>query len=106
MGGVGEEASNSCVVTRREERPLRSVLCTLEKGQVQHPTLFFLKFNLEASPGCQQNPCHFFPGRYKNASGPRAEMAHSELRSASAQLADREMAGLGESAPQDRERNW
>lgn len=110
MGGVGEEALNSCVATWREGRPLHSVFCTLEKGQVQHPTLltlfFFFKFNLEASPDCQQNPCHSFPGRYKNASGPRAEMAHSELRSASAQLADRETAGLGESAPQDRERNW
>lgn len=43
MGGVGEEALNSCVATRREGRPPRSVLCTLEKGQVQHPTLSYFK---------------------------------------------------------------
>lgn len=65
------------------------------------PHFFFLKFNLEASLDCRQSPYHFFfPGRYKNASGPRAEMAHSELRSASAQLSGeggggREMVGLG-----------
>lgn len=46
MGGVGGEALNSCVATRREGRPLCSVFCTLEKGQVQHPTLFTLFFFL------------------------------------------------------------
>lgn len=102
-GGVGEEALKSRVGSRREGRSPRFVLCSLEKGQVQPaPPLFFFKFNLEASSDCQQNPCHFFPGRYKNASGPRAEMAHSELRSAGAQLARQGDSGTGGVRPSRR----
>lgn len=115
MGGLGDEGKVGGKALNSQWRDgFHAVFFSapLEKGQVQPPptthTHFFFKFNLEASLDCWQSPHHFFPGRYKNASGPRAEMAHSELRIASAQLS-REAGrrqDSGSRVPRDQERNW